>query len=122
VKITEIIVSAGRTFNHPFESYSNLRPQVTMKATIEEGEDPEKATKEMQAKAEKLVEDHKNHILDSLHKIEEMAQFERSQANLEKQIKTAQEDLETLRSRKTVLIGAGDQPDEIPIFGQRPRR
>ena len=40
MKITEIVVSAGRTFNHPYENFSNLRPQVTLKATPDEGESP----------------------------------------------------------------------------------
>lgn len=31
MKVIEIIVSAGRTFNHPNESYSNLRPQVSVR-------------------------------------------------------------------------------------------
>ncbi len=122
MKITEIIVSAGRTFNHPFEQFSNLRPQVTMKATLDEHEDPDAVTKSMQAKAEKLVEDHKTHILDSLHKIEQMAQYERTQANLEQQIKTAQEDLEIVRSRGRKLIEEGGATEEIPLFGQRRKR
>ena len=30
MKINTITVTAGRTFNHPHEDYSNLRPSVTM--------------------------------------------------------------------------------------------
>jgi hypothetical protein len=33
MKINSITVTAGRTFNHPHEQYSNLRPEVTMTAT-----------------------------------------------------------------------------------------
>jgi hypothetical protein len=51
MKVTEIIVSAGRTFNHPYEDYSNLKPQVTLKATVDDGENFEDAVKELQRKA-----------------------------------------------------------------------
>ena len=33
-KITEITVSAGRTFNHPHESFSNLKPHVALKVEV----------------------------------------------------------------------------------------
>ena len=63
MEITEITVSAGRTFNHPYETYSNLRPGVTVKATLAPGENPTKAINELQALAEKTVEDHKQALL-----------------------------------------------------------
>ena len=34
MKIQTITVTAGRTFNHPHEQYSNLRPEVQMTATL----------------------------------------------------------------------------------------
>jgi len=57
MQVTEVIVSAGRTFNHPYESYSNLRPMVTVKARLGPDEDPTKAINQLQALAEKTVED-----------------------------------------------------------------
>ena len=39
MKITNIVVRAGRTFNHPHESYSNLKPEVELTATLDEGDD-----------------------------------------------------------------------------------
>lgn len=79
MKIQEIVVTAGRTFNHPHEQYSNLRPEVSMRATVEEGEDVSAATKELQARAEGLVEDHKNGLLRS---IEELYQLTTQQAEM----------------------------------------
>ncbi|MDE2020777.1 MAG: hypothetical protein KGJ13_10610, partial [Patescibacteria group bacterium] len=69
MKINSIEVTAGRTFNHPHEQYSNLRPEVRMVATIEDGEDATKAVQELQAKAEQLVEDHKNGLLSSIEQL-----------------------------------------------------
>ena len=55
MQITEITVHAGRTFNHPYESYSNLRPSLTLRAILTDGEDHLAATKALQAQAEGLV-------------------------------------------------------------------
>lgn len=100
MEITEIIVSAGRTFNHPYESYSNLRPGVTMKATLTITEEVDDAVKELQAKAEKLVEDHKQLMLKQLREIYEMQQIEAEHADLEQRLKTAQERMSFVRERK----------------------
>jgi hypothetical protein len=56
MQIVEIVVHAGRTFNHPYEDYSNLRPSVSMKATLGPEDNPEKTAQELQARAEALVE------------------------------------------------------------------
>ncbi len=104
MKITEIIVGAGRTFNHPYQQFANLRPGVTFRAAIEEGEDPEKATKDLQARAESLVEDHKNHLLDSLHKLHLMEQYESKVASLQDQIREAQDELEELRAQQQKML------------------
>lgn len=97
MQIKEIKVTAGRTFNHPFESFSNLRPEIELTATINEGEDFAQCTKDLQAKAEHLVEDHKRNMITSLYKLREMAEREREVARLESVIKTSQSALETLR-------------------------
>lgn len=64
--VTRISVSAGRTFNHPYESFSNLRQDVSLTAELDVGEDPELATQNLQAKAEALVEAHKKSLLERL--------------------------------------------------------
>ena len=67
MKITEITISAGRTFNHPYEPFSNFRPSLQIKAVpTEDGEDAVKIIKNLQAIAEGLMEDHKKHILEVL--------------------------------------------------------
>ncbi len=70
MKITQITVKAGRTFNHPFESYSNLRPEVELTATVDDGESPIEAAAELQETAEKLVEDHKTKMLDRIYSLQ----------------------------------------------------
>lgn len=97
MKVTEITVSAGRTFNHPYEDYSNLRPQVTMRSTVEEGEDPIAATKTLQAMAEKSVEDHKQALLDSLHKLHYLSESQRELTSLGEQMKRSQARIDALR-------------------------
>lgn len=116
MKIEKIIVSAGRTFNHPYESYSNLRPFVELLAIIQEGDDPEKAAQDLQAMAERLVEDHKQNILRSLHMIREMDIRNREMARLDSLIKTSQQELERYRNNpfneKPPLDFFGPKPEE----------
>jgi tRNA U34 5-methylaminomethyl-2-thiouridine-forming methyltransferase MnmC len=97
VQITEIIVNAGRTFNHPYEQYSNLRPSVTMKATLSEGDDAVAATKELQAKAEELVEDHKQNLLKQLEELYNLTERQREAASLEAGLRKAQLRLNEIR-------------------------
>lgn len=97
MNVTEIVVSAGRTFNHPYESYSNLRPQVTMKATLQDGDDPDVATQALQAKCEKLVEDHKTQLLKQLEELYHLSQAKQEMADLEQRLKSSQVRLQQIR-------------------------
>jgi len=119
-KIETVKVSAGRTFNHPYESYSNLRPHVQITATVLEGEDAEQVVKDLQAKSEKLVEDHKNHLLNSLHELENMKLRDQKVAQLERLIKTSQEELDSMR--KGLPAGSvGLSDEEIDDLRHDPR-
>lgn len=105
--VTEITVTSGRTFNHPHEQYSNLRPSVTLKATLDAGDDPDATVKALQAKAERLVEDHKTLLLDSLDRIWEQTQIDEQIDDLERQLTGAQQRLDLLR-RKRELPASSD--------------
>jgi hypothetical protein len=110
--ITEITVSAGRVVNHPYEQYSNLRPQVTLKATVSAYEDPSQATKDLQSLAEQLVEDHKNAMLTSIRQLHRMAEREQEMARLSHLITREQERLNRLRAevdseRSPLSLAAG---------------
>ena len=116
MKITEIVVSAGRTFNHPHEEYSNLKPQVTLKAAVDEGEDPVTATKELQARAEGLVEDHKNGLLKSIEELWQMSQAQSRLVGLGRQLREAQREMDSLRQRwpelKQLQLASGEPAQE----------
>lgn len=65
MKIEEVIVSSGLTFNNPFESFSNFRPSVTLKASMSpDGENVESATRKLQEKADNMVREHKKKLLE----------------------------------------------------------
>lgn len=98
MQITEINVYAGRTFNHPFESYSNLKPSVSLKALLAPGEDATAAVRQLQAQAEQLVEDHKRILLQQLAEIEQQTRQEQERRRLEAEILTAQRRLDELRA------------------------
>lgn len=110
MKVTEIIVSAGRTFNNPYESYANFKPQVTMKVLLSPEDDPATATKALQAQAEQLVEDHKNHLLESLRKLEQMKEAARQVAQLSEMIEQSQRKVAALR----------EQHPQLPCFDAKP--
>lgn len=52
MKITQITVTAGRTFNHPHEQYSNLRPEVVLHATLDDSDDVSESTRKLQQQLE----------------------------------------------------------------------
>lgn len=105
MKISEIVVSAGRTFNHPYESYANLKPQVTLKATLDAGEDASSAVRELQAQAEQLVEQHKLIMLAEIRRLKELHDTAEEVANLQEQIRRSQAALSRLRR---------DNPEAFP--------
>ncbi len=104
MQVTEIVVSAGRTFNHPFEQYSNLRPQVTIKATLQADEDPDRVAMHLQAKAEKLVEDHKANLLKQIEELYHLSQARQEMADLEKRLKDSQRRIQQIREETPFLM------------------
>lgn len=111
MKIQTITVTAGRTFNHPHESYSNLRPEVVLTATLSEGEDATAAAKQLQAQAEGLVEDHKQAMLKSIEELYQLSERQAEMRGLQKQLLRAQERLEEIRQAhpQLQLVGEGGE-------------
>lgn len=103
MKINTITVTAGRTFNHPHEQYSNLRPEVTMTATLDEGEDPVQAARGLQATAEQLVEDHKRGLLNSIEELYQLTERQAEMRGLQKELKRAQNRLDEIRKTHPTL-------------------
>ncbi len=66
MKITEITISAGQIFPHPYEQFANFRPQVTLKATIGPDENIIGVSRELMARAEGLVREQRDLILRDL--------------------------------------------------------
>lgn len=63
MNIIEITVGAATSFNHPYESYANFKPSVTIKATVEPGQDGAFVARELQRRAAVLVQEEKVRIL-----------------------------------------------------------
>jgi len=103
MKINTITVTAGRTFNHPHEQYSNLRPEVSMTATLEDGEDATKAAQELQARAEQIVEDHKRGLLGSIEELYQLTERQAEVRGLQNELKRAQERLDGIRKEHPTL-------------------
>jgi len=109
MQIKTITVTAGRCFNHPHEQYSNLRPEVTITADVGEGEDPAAAAKELQLKAEGLVEDHKQSLLRSIEELYQLTERQAEVRGLMKELGKAQARLKEIRT---------DHPDLVLTNGE----
>lgn len=99
MEITRIVASAGRTFNHPHEDYSNLKPHVTLEAVLTDGDDPIACMKRLQQQAEQLVEDQKANMLKALEDIYQMGEAKTRMIGLARQLNNAQEELDNLRKQ-----------------------
>lgn len=108
MKIQTITVTAGRTFNHPHEQYSNLRPEVVMTATIEEGEDAHVAVRDLQQRAEGLVEDHKRSLLNSIEELYQLTERQSEMRGLQSELKRAQDRLDDIRKTHPELKLIGE--------------
>ncbi len=106
MKITNITVHAGRTFNHPHESYSNLKPEVILSASIEEGESAVECAKKLQAQAEQLVEDHKQNLLKSIDELHCLTERQAEVRGLQKQLEMTQARLNEIRVENPALAMA----------------
>ena len=62
-RITEIRVGAERCFNDPYEAYANYRPRIDLTAQVLDGEDAYAVARDLQARAEELVEELKQATL-----------------------------------------------------------
>lgn len=77
MNIIEIVVSAGRTFNHPHESFSNFKQSVSLKATLVDGELYEQAVVKLQDSAEAFAENLKERTLKALDKLRSLEDAKR---------------------------------------------
>lgn len=100
MNIAEITVSAGRTIPHPTTDYANLKAFVTLKATLEAGEDVDAAVKALQAKAEKHVEDHKNALVDNIVMLQRISHEEAEITDLERRIQQSQARIQDIRAAR----------------------
>lgn len=103
MEIREITVHAGRTFNNPHESYANLKPGLSIRATLEPGEDAEAAVKALQAKAETLMERHKGELLRQLEEAQEMKNAEYEIHRLQRVVRDQTGNVATAESRLAEL-------------------
>jgi predicted nucleic acid-binding Zn-ribbon protein len=71
-RIIEITASSGTSFNHPYESYSNFKPSITLKAVVGEHEDPIYCIQNLQRQAHDFVTAEKDRIMMELERENEI--------------------------------------------------
>ena len=99
MNITKIVVRAGRTFNHPHEQYSNLKPEVELTATLDGTEDAAAATRQLQSQAEGLVEDHKQGLLKSIEELYRLTEQQSELRGLQSELTRTQQRIEAIRAQ-----------------------
>lgn len=99
MNIKQVTVSAGRTYNHPYEQYSNFKHHVELRADLSGEEDGFAAAKDLQAKAEALAEEHKTNMLRSVEELREMTEVQREISSLEESLKRGTQRLDEIRKR-----------------------
>lgn len=75
-----------------------------MVATLDEGEDATVATRELQARAEGLVEDHKQGLLKSIEDLYQLTERQAEVRGLQKQLTSAQDRLNAIREEHPTLL------------------
>lgn len=120
MQISQIQVSAGRTFNHPYEQYSNFRPGITIVANLSEKDNPEQCAQELQRQAETFAEQQKQTILKDIEELRLIEKNMTRKAKLELQLQEIQHELEYLgewdKSRKQGQLAHDDsEEDELPL-------
>lgn len=101
--IKTITIQAGRCFNHPYEQYSNLRPEITLHADLADGDDPIACAKELQQQAETLVEDHKRTMLRSIEELHRLTERQAEMRRLGDEMKRVQTRLDEIREEHPQL-------------------
>lgn len=90
MKLKEIRVNAGQTFNNPYESYANFKPSITLTYEVADGEQVStEAIKSLQLEADRLCEEHKNKLLEDMRKAREKADYEGQVERLKRDLETA---------------------------------
>jgi hypothetical protein len=112
MKVIEINVSAGRVVSHPVENYSNLKPMVSLKAVLEDGEDVDAAVKQLQAKAEGLVDDHADQLKKHIRDMYYLGEKEKEAKRLEDSIIASQQRLSSIRSEIPLMLQGEEETEE----------
>lgn len=105
MNITKITVRAERCFNHPHESYSNLRPALEMTASLSPDENADEAVRSLQAKAETMIEQHKTTMLEQIEKLWRTQELTEELRQMESTMQRAQEKYAELKKEQAELGG-----------------
>lgn len=74
-----------------------------MTATLENGEDATEAARELQARAEQIVEDHKQGLLRSIEELFQLTERQAEMRGLQNELKRAQDRLDNIRKEHPTL-------------------
>ncbi len=63
MKLKEIIVRAGFTHPNPYRAFANVKPEVELRATLADGDDPAECAVQLQEQANAMLVKHTAELL-----------------------------------------------------------
>lgn len=109
MKVEKITVRAGRTVPHPLHQFGNLKADLEIVASLDDGDDPEQVRRDLQARIESDIEQHVADLKDGIRDLQAMANTRKRVALLESELAEKTAELETLRQQ-------ADEHDALPLF------
>lgn len=98
MKIEKITVRAGRVVPHPLHNYGNVKSDLEIVATLEEGDDPEAVRRQLQAKCESDVEMHVAELKESIRDFQNYTTKATRIRRLETELADRQKELDAIKS------------------------
>jgi len=103
MKIVEITKSAARKVQHPFLPYSSIDSFIMLKAQLSDEDDVDICARELQARAEGLVQDDVNLTVNALSKLADVGKVDKIAFNLTDKIREDQKQLDKLRQDRNLV-------------------
>lgn len=97
MKIQAINVKASRTLPHPSYSYANYKTELELSAQLDDGDDVHECTKQLQCKAESMVEEHAAELRQSIGEFHRVVTARQQVPQLENKISQLQDELERVK-------------------------
>lgn len=121
MEIKEVTVHVGMEFEHPYEVGEGITTSVRLKADVVDGDDIDRVIKDLQAKAQLFVEDHKTFVNKNLKRDWELKENWKNIETIKKEINRCQEQWNNLLAdQMSMLVETGEGASGDESEGAKP--